>query len=523
MTAPARPRLRVGAPRIVPGPHASSPRARLVRAVRRAGRLVMRPARALFPRRADGAPVALAPGEAALIDVSIHAPGRDLMHLYAGARTLAGAASLAPPPAQAVAIGPDGRGTAQVLAAPLPDGHHGLARLRLVAVDPDFPERIDDATDNSVQIAVAGSDGAIRTVLAAFFGLGVAAQMAWPDRPMPTLFLLLALACAWIAAPRGVGASWRPMALLAPGRRRAAAGWILAGALGWTGFMMINLWGDNPGALACGAGGETDCDGADSLLDNLTALAASVMLCGGIGAALAPAVRPRRVAGYAALIGAAFPAMLYDLTLLGEDIPGDEGRIAMAGFYFGFAMIGWLSAAIGVAAVLIHQKAGGWSTRIRLILLGLVSLPAAHGLGFWLAFAHEERDNASEGAPASALGDISVGDHLWLVATPMAVISGLILCYAVRRLMRGAAVRTWGGWGRRAFGSVLILLAMTVAEVAALVLIALGPEDGPLNERGALVLPLMLLPVLVTLGWMAWEVRAWERARAARHAARKAS
>ncbi|MBX3569845.1 MAG: hypothetical protein KF914_17405 [Rhizobiaceae bacterium] len=308
--------LRVVASRILLPRTTRSPRVLTATYALALGRFIMKPVRSLFPAPAGDGALRLVPGAAAQFDLAISAPGRRLVHLYAEPATISGSARLTVTQAQAVRLSEDGQATVQLRAEPQDDRETGLCRLRIAAVDPNSPEEIA-AEIPDLRVTVEGSGDIVKRVVAGAFVTGMLLQTVFTSLPIVGLLIAAALIFAAINTPTGTDAGFRPMALLAPRRRLGVAAAALAGIFGFLLFMHFNQGNGSAADPYCDEWGQPACTAIEVVGDNLTALAANLILFGLVFLSLSPAFRPRRLAGYAFALSVAVCFMVYDLTLLG--------------------------------------------------------------------------------------------------------------------------------------------------------------------------------------------------------------
>ncbi len=112
------------------------------------------------------------------------------------------------------------------------------------------------------------------------------------------------------------------------------------------------------------------------LIDNLTTIigAFGFALC--VFLALAPAIRPRRLAGRMLVVAAVVPLLIYDLTLLGN-LFGETllYRIAKH-IVIGYPAYGWGLAAFGFLAVALRHRIGGLRNWLLAAAVGIACLAA---------------------------------------------------------------------------------------------------------------------------------------------------
>lgn len=315
MTEGASVDLQLRAVRIVKGGGRGGWRARVANGVLWALEQIEKPWRAIFPKEHVAGPASLTPGDAAAFDLAIRAPGLRAVHLYAEPTTVVGGVRLELAGAQAVPLDEFGRASVTVTGAPADVRESGRVRVRFAAVDPATPDVVAAERSDGV-VEVAGTDRMIKGVIAAAFVIGIVGQFFLTAAPVTGILIAIALAFAWTNAPKRVGFAFRPAALASMRRRLFLALAVTLGFAGWFWMMSANLDGDVAFTPYCDEPGQRACGWHDSLEDNLTAIGAAALLSGFIFVALAPAFRPRKIAGYACMLSIAVPVMIYDFTLL---------------------------------------------------------------------------------------------------------------------------------------------------------------------------------------------------------------
>ncbi len=339
--------------------HSGSPQNRLAAFVRAFLKTLAKPINQLFPAQRSSAAPAILPGFHAVLDVQISAPGRSAVHLYAETQTTHGKAHLVVDTAQVVPLDEHGDGTPSVKVHPTDDRATGQADIRLVAVDPASPET-PVATLGGIQLAQEGTTGILLGIMAALLAFGFTMEIFFSGAPILAVLLIISLGLMFWLSPALTGVQFNPNRLLPLRQRLLSTVWALSGVAIWTIAMAWNIQGEPPLSKLCGEPPDpVDCDIGDVLQDNLTSIAASFGLAGGILLALAPAIRPKALIGRILIVAAVTPLILYDLTLVGNLIGGSVFSFTK-GFQIGYPALGWGLAGLGVLGLVIRNRLGGW-------------------------------------------------------------------------------------------------------------------------------------------------------------------
>lgn len=329
--------------------------------------------RQLVPRQAPPPPLTILPGHDGLIDVKIAGPRHQKLHLYAEAEATTGQIALNAQTAQIVDLGETGQAEKSVRVTPIDYRATGHVNVHILAVDPIHPEQPAARLD-PVPVAQAGTLG----IWLGFIGLGLlvgfAAQIYLGLTPVLGICILVGLiGMMFWAEPIGK-VRYQPWRLLPRGQRLTSLAWAFGGMVIWGAMMAIN--GEAEAQLVADADPTQNCDGQNPrqecnqiyvLLDNITVIAACFGLACCVLLALAPAIRPKTLIIRLLIFTALTPLMIYDFTLLGylayDLAPDGAGQMTVLiteAIGSSFSNWGWSLAAIGVAALALRTRLGGW-------------------------------------------------------------------------------------------------------------------------------------------------------------------
>ena len=303
--------------------------------------------RQIFPTQRVAPPFGILPGYGAELDIRVSAPGSNSINVYSESTPLIGGTELETSQAQVVTLDETGDGSALVKIIAKDDRATGQAAVRIVAVLPEQSDYVA-AEISEVHIAQEGTGALVYMSLLFLVAVGFTGEMLFREFPFMALMISTWLGFMLLNAPKFEEIRFEPRRLLPLRRCLKSAGLAFLGFAIWSFSMWLNIVSepDNPRSA--------NTDYGYILLDNITTFVASFGLAFCVFLALAPAMRPKGVAGRLIILTALIPLLFYDLSLI------SEGKSLLSTMANNFPYLGWGLASISLLFFCIWNRVGRW-------------------------------------------------------------------------------------------------------------------------------------------------------------------